>query len=357
MADPTTEKPQASPLSLLASEAFGTEFYGSVDQTEEPVQPAEEIEETTEETGEAVEEPESQEGEEVEAEASEESESEGETISSLEELIQHQEWDPEWVNNLEVQVKVDGASGKAKLSDLVKSYQIDKAAEKRLEEAKAKAKEINQSLTEKQEQAHTQLVTAAKLIEKVEAMIDSDSKAIDWQKLREQDPAEFAAKKEDLKERRESLNRLKAEAATEYQQSVQKHQQESQEQLREYLQQQQTLLLNKLPEWKDEKTLSTEREGVTKYLLGQDFTQEELNQAYDHRFIVMARKAMKYDELQAKTEPAKKKVAKVPKVLKPGAPKPPEIVNRERRDKAIQRLRKTGSIEDAFEALKLSRSN
>ena len=59
---------------------------------------------------------------------------------------------------------------------------------------------------------------------------------------------------------------------------------------------------------------------MSEYLLTTGFSQQEVESAADHRAIVLARKAMMWDQHQANADIAKKKVLKIgKKVLKPGA--------------------------------------
>src|SRR3546814_15881946 len=62
-------------------------------------------------------------------------------------------------------------SSEVPLSDLVKSYQIGSAADKRLEEAKTKAKAIQDEAAEKAGQINAQFAVAAKLVTKLESAL------------------------------------------------------------------------------------------------------------------------------------------------------------------------------------------
>jgi len=121
----TTEAANERPLSLLASELYGPAFHGEVKKPEETK--TEELPpEPTAEGDPPAEEPEKEES----------------PISSFSELIEHYELDPDWATTLRVPVKIDGQTSEATMADLVASYQIKEAATHRLEEAKAKAKQI-----------------------------------------------------------------------------------------------------------------------------------------------------------------------------------------------------------------------
>lgn len=243
-----------------------------------------------------------------------------ETLGTIEELIAHHQLDPEWFNSLKVDVKVDRQTMQVPFADLIKSYQIDTAATKRLEDAKTHAKAITQDLAIQKETLQTQLSSAAALVKHAEALLERDAKGVNWAQLREKDPAEYAAKKADFEEQRKFIASLKDEGANAWRAAVQQQQSAAVDGLKERLATENEALLGAIPEWKDEKTRTAEKAALVKYLTGPvGLTQEQVAVVADHRMIVMARKAMNWDELQTKTDAAKQKVVKIPKVLKPGA--------------------------------------
>lgn len=362
---PTTESTEAAktPLSDMAAQMFGPN-YRAPERTEAPQEPVEQPEEETEEqhAPEEVEETEeqdsgSEEEQDESTEADEDSEGGEEPISSLDELLNHYEFDPEWFNGLEVAAKVDGQPQQVKIGDLVKSYQMTEAAEKRLSEAKEKARTQTQQLAERQEQIHSEYQKAAGLIQRTEKMLEKDASNINWAQLREQDPAEYSAKKAEIAERRQEIEQMKRDAVQEYQSFTQKSQEEMQQQRNEYLQREREALVEKLPEWKNEDKAKAEKSRLANYLVEQGFDKDEVGGLADHRLVYLARKAMLFDEGQSKADSAKKKVRKIPKVMKPGAPKSPEKVASQREKELRNRLKKTGSIDDAFALLQAGKSS
>lgn len=333
--------------SLLASEAFGGQFHGEVSAEPAPTEAAPEQAEEVD-TGITS-------GVEVElseqvAQATEES-----PISSIDELISHYEFDPAWMDSLEIPVKINGEEGRAKLADLKASYQIKEAAEARLKEAKERARAEIQAVAEKREQLQSQFAIVGSLIDKAEKSFTKDESGVDWERLRQQDPAEWAAKREEFKQRREEIERLKREAVDSYKSTAAQAENEMRERQQQYLQEQAQQLVEKLPEWKDPETAKAEKTAVAEYLLNQGFTQEDISAASDHRMVILARKAMLYDRGKDKAEVAQKKVTKIPKVLKPGATKPQEQINIERQNQAKAKLKATGSIETALELMRSRR--
>lgn len=341
----TTESTENErPLSLLAKEQFGTNYYGDVPEDPketEPEEPEEEPEEDPEEEPEPGEEP-------SEEEPGEDPEEEDETIQSWDELVQHQEWDPEWAESLSVPVKVDGEESSVPLKDLKDSYQKNQAADKRLEEAKQKRDQLSQEVQQKAESLNSEFATAANLIKEAENLLDQDSGKVDWDRLRHDDPAEYSAKKAEINDRRQEIERMKERARESYQQSVQQHQNETQEQAQARLQREAEALVEAVPEWKDQEKAQQEKAQIVSYLKSLDFGDEEISAATDHRIVLMARKAMMHDQGQKKVDTAKKKVAKVPKTVKPGASQPADKGKKEKVRKLEAKFKRTGKLDDAY---------
>jgi hypothetical protein len=319
MSEVETSTPEAAPTpnyGLLAKEAFGSNFHGDVqepvetEQTETPEIEASPVEPTEEETPlEATE------------ETTEATEEEGETtISSLTELLEAEGYDQEQFLNLEVEQKIDGETRRIKLSDVLATNQTLEAAERRLNEVKEKAKTQNQALANKGQELDQAFNVAAQVLQKQKLSFDDREKALNTDPLRTQDPAEWGARKQELSDQRKVFDSELRQFLSAHQQQTQSGKMQTEQAKQERLVKEQTLLLKELPEWADEKVMAKEQQQLGEYLHGQDLTPESYDfLTHDHKLLVMARKAAKYDEVQAKAEPAKKKLVSVPKTLKPGS--------------------------------------
>lgn len=349
MDTPTTETPETTSLSLLAKKHFKG-FAGEVQEAATPEETPEEITEQPEE--EQVEELESAEAEHESSEDPPSETEEEETVSSLDELIQSQEWDEEWANNLAVSVKVDGEEKPVTLSELRANFQIQEAAEKRLEEAKQVKESAKAEVAAQTEAAKQNLVTAAAIIEEAEKVLNGDIEDTNFKELERVDPAEAALKKVQFQERRQNLDALKQKAVTQYQQAVTQNQEEAQKALAQTLQEEGVKLIEKIPGWSNEKTAQAEKASVSKYLVDLGFSENEISNAYDHRMIVLAYKAMQHDEGLKKLEPAKKKLKVVKKTIPPGKQKTTSQINSERINQKRAQLRKSGKFDDALSLLR-----
>lgn len=103
-----------------------------------------------------------------------------------------------------------------------------------------------------------------------------------------------------------------------------------------------------IPAWRDPAKAKAERAEIRKTLESHGFTTEEIDTASDPRAIALAREAWLYRQLVAKKKEAKPAATKT---LQPGPSRKPSF-NSEA-DRAIKRLRQSGSRDDAFAALSL----
>lgn len=361
MDTPTTETPEAAPetsYGLLAKKVHGSHYHGDASEPAAPeVETPAEVEEAPEIEAQPAEEAPEAPAEDIAAEDEQPAEieaatEEGANIDSWEELVESQAWEPEWANKLQHTVKVDGEESKVSTADLKASYQMQEAAEKRLNESKDKAKALNQAVAEKSEQLNEQFSVAAALIDNAERLLDSDEAKLD-PNLRTQDPAEWAAQEREIEKRRTTISELKVNAQSEYQKAAQLNQVEREKQLAEVIDGEQRKLSTAIPEWADQAVATADKAKLASYLTSVGYSEQELSQAYDSRMIVMARKAMLHDDRDTAIDPAKKKLRSIPKTLKSGTPKSETQTQLQQRDKLKAKLKASGKLEDAMALFKL----
>jgi len=168
---------------------------------------------------------------------------------------------------------------------------------------------------------------------------------IDWHALREADPVEFLRQQHLFQERQAQLQQVnqqrQAIAEQQHAERLQSH--------TSHLQQQQQELIAKLPAWKDEAKSKAEREALKSYLKNEGYAEQDVGNISDHKTVLLARKAMLYDQMMVKAGAATKKVTALPpKVERPGVNETPGT---DKRSAAYQRLSKSGRVEDAASVL------
>jgi len=317
MSEVEVSTPEAAPeknYGLLAEKAFGNSFHGDVQPEKESIP----------ETPDNAEIKEVETTEEVEAvEAQEDSPEDEPTIASLTELLEAEGYDQEEFLNLVVEQKIDGQTRKVKLSDVLATNQTLEAAERRLNDVKEKAKSQNQAMANKEQELDQAFNVAASVLQKQKLGFEQTERALNSDPLRTQDPAEWTAKKQELADQRKAFDSELMQFLRAHQQHKSTSTAESEQAKQGRLVKEQELLLKELPEWADEKVAEKEQKQLGEYLYSQELAPESYELlTHDHKLLIMARKAAKYDEVQAKAEPAKKKLVAVPKTLKPGSKAP-----------------------------------
>ena len=169
----------------------------------------------------------------------------------------------------------------------------------------------------------------------------------DWDQLLATDPQEFQRQRwEWEKIGREYQAVLNQKQALEQQAHHDRMAQLQQAEARE-----RTTLLTKLPEWKDSARAKQDQDAIATYLKGTyGYDQDTINRIQDHREVLIALKAMKYDQLMDAAKTAKSKVRQLPpRIERAGTTQAPTQAENTR-STTLRRLSRTGSVEDAAAA-------
>lgn len=194
---------------------------------------------------------------------------------------------------------------------------------------------------------HPQIIDAAATLKSIQAALEPYEK-VDWVRLARED---FAAHAEHSAQR-DLLRRQYQDAATQFQQVAGAAQQIEQQIDQGALAQQAHIVMEKLPEWRDPQRRAADQGRIRNYLLTEGVSDQELNMLTDARHLVIARKAMLYDQAmkakqgrQAQDSPS----------LRPGAA-PPRANERTKTGEIIKQLhqakdpdKKKGLLEVALE--------
>ncbi|HYE25090.1 MAG TPA: hypothetical protein VEG32_07815 [Clostridia bacterium] len=112
-----------------------------------------------------------------------------------------------------------------------------------------------------------------------------------------------------------------------------------------------------VPELKDDARLRTFAEDIKSAGLAAGYTLKEIAEAvpYDHRMALVLQKAARWDRLQASKPKAVEKVQGRPPVQKGGKRLTPDAIKAQHANEALNRLKQTGTVEDAARAYLASR--
>lgn len=239
-------------------------------------------------------------------------------------------------------VKVDGEDIAVDEAELIRGYSrtADYTRKTQAHAAAVKAFEAEQAEVRGERQHY-----AAALSQLSEALAQTRPAEPDWDTLRRENPAEYAATWASWQQYQQEAAALSAER----QRALEKVSADEQRELLSRVEAEHGLLVEAIPAWKDETVATKEKTELAEYARDLGYSDDDLSAVYDHRLMLMLRKAMLYDRGQkqrAATQPIVAKRIAAAKVPAPGAASSAKrhVTTTTR---AIQRLAKTGRVEDA----------
>jgi len=233
-------------------------------------------------------------------------------------------------------VKVAGQELKVTLDELKKGYSRDADYRRKTEELSFEKKQF-QSETEQQRQDYSKRITELnQILAFTQQQLNSEISNVDLNKLYEEDPVEATKVERQIRLKKEKM----MDAAN-------KLQQEQQRQLSSYVQEQQRILAEKMPEFNDAQKASTTKNNLRNFLNSYGFKDAEIGQIYDHRIVMLVNDALKYRNVKNVKPVSAAQASKPGKFLSSGVKKDSNDMNFQRRKEKLGRLKKTGNVKDA----------
>lgn len=240
-------------------------------------------------------------------------------------------------------IKVDGKEIEVTLDELKNGYQRQSDYTRKTQEAAELRKQADAERAQANQEREKYFSGLQRVQVQLEAALGEQGR-IDWDKLIEADPVEALRQQTLLQRRQAAYQQNLAEQRV----LMEQYQAEQAQAQASYLSEQRDQLLAKLPDWKDETKAAAEKGAISKFLQEQGFSDDDVSAVTDHRHVLIARKAMLYDQLMANAKVQAKKVQEAPqRVVKPGVGAKPGI---DGRSSAMKQLQKTGRVEDAAAA-------
>lgn len=326
--------------------------------TQEPESQEQEIEETADDTETVATEEESEESDEGETEEVAEDDSEtaeSDNAESDEEQIEIDSIDSltealgvpkeELLDNLTIDVVIDGETQSVSLREAQAGYQKDADYRRKTGELAQQRRELESKHQESQQHIEYQHQIAANVFMAAQRQLIGEANSERMAQLRQTDPVQWTAERADLIERTEQFKALEQQAQQAYYQNKQLLEQQTAQTQQERLSQEAEALQKLVPNFREIKP------DLDNYLAKDyGFSNEDLTQVADHRLVDLARKAMLYDKSQAKVQQLKPKIKKAPKTQKP-APKASKPGRSDKLKVAKSKLRKSGDVRDAASAI------
>ena len=242
---------------------------------------------------------------------------------------------------LRLKTKVDGEVGEVSLDELRKGYQLQSHFTRQQEQFLAERKQWEDYRQQKQAEIQQSAELANGILTQEEQQLNQQY-SLDWNTLRQEDPAEYAAKVAEYNQKLASVKNRRQQLH----QQLQQHQQEAQQRMQQTYQQEAQQLATKMG-WKDQESWQNNLGRLVTYMVEHEgIPPETVNTIVDHRAYLLAEKARLWDELQGKIATSRKKVKETHKVPSGAAPKPTGG-KRQKAQAAMGKLQQTHSLEDA----------
>lgn len=243
-------------------------------------------------------------------------------------------------------VVVDGVEEKVPLQELINGHQ-------RLRDYTQKTQKIaaeRRQMADLTNAMQAELQRVRQFAEELQAVPDIPEPQIDWDHLYSTDSVEWVRQKELARERQE----LRSQRSQQLQRLYQQQEQLQAQQMQAHIQEQQARLLEIVPEWRNAEVAKKEKPALRQFAMSEyGMSEQDVSQAYSATMVKMLRDAYLYHQGKQKVQ----------KVSAGEVDQPPKVQGRTHRQAdprikqkrtAVDRLRRTGRVEDAaaaFEAI------
>ena len=211
--------------------------------------------------------------------------------------------------------KVDGETSTVLMKDLVTGYQSNKF---NTHKSQSLSEDRKQFEADKQELSGTyrnKLENVEVLANYLSSKLSSDFEGVNWQQLRVEDPAEYAAKRQDMSQKAQELQQMQAAINSEKSEGEKARATAQQGAHTEYLNQEFGKMLVNNPDWNDNKVYKSAMTEMQTFLTDSyGFNADDFNSVQDSRLFELTKDAMAYRKGITKAEVKLKKP--VPKFQK-----------------------------------------
>ena len=237
-------------------------------------------------------------------------------------------------------LKVNGQEIEVSLDELKAGYSRDSDYRQKTHSLGMEKRDLEAQKNSLRQSYDTRLSELNDLIATADATVKSQQGSQDLQRLYEDDPQAAAKLDFQLRQQNTAIEDMKQKAKDAYA-----------KQYEDFLSTQRELAAQKIPEYSDPKKADQFKYAMRNSLRSYGFSDQEIGNLADHRFLMVAKDAMGYQSLKDKRPIVQKKIAKAPKVVKSGVASSNVSSGREQIRSKIGKVRKSGNIQDAQSAI------
>jgi len=194
-----------------------------------------------------------------------------------------------------VNVKVNGEVSQVGLNDLVAGFQLNKAVTQKSQALSEEKKAFDQQMEQRTLEYNAKIQEASTLTQVLEQQLLGEYQSVDWERLRIEQPAEYAAARQDMATRAQQLQQAKAATATAMQQQQQQLQNTNLEQRNNRIREEYNKMIENNPQWTDDKVYEKDMGRLKEFCSDTyGFTDQDFKSVVDARVIELVKDAEKY---------------------------------------------------------------
>jgi hypothetical protein len=237
-------------------------------------------------------------------------------------------------------VIVDGKEEDVALDELISGYQRTSDYTKKTTALADQRKEFEGFQQDLQSEREHYANVLAQFQQQVE---EAGKSNIDWERLERENPLEWLHMKQLDRDREEQLSAVRSEQ--EKTQQLLEGQQS--EELQKLLESERSLMLQKIPEWANGDIQAEDQRKLKEYGKLRGYSDEDLNEIYDHRAVQVMLDGMKYIDLtQGQKVTNAKNISKI-KTANPGNRETAKRTSTRNQQALRANLKTSGKVDDA----------
>ncbi len=257
----------------------------------------------------------------------------------------------------EYPVKINGKTTKLPLKEIIAGYQRGADYRQKTTALSEHRRSLEDGHTKVAGVYQRRLQITAGVVDTIKQMLIGDVNSVEMQSLRATDPAQWAVQRQVMNDRIQNVNNVLSQIQQEQERHLQDLDTTRTQQNAQAISHEEELLVNHIPDWR-----TKGKPRLAQYLVNSGFSAPEIQGVADHRMLVIAEKARRFDQLMAEQKAAERRRKQ------PGRPKPKSTPTRQtglsrsgqgRQDKrersayneSRKQLKKTGNMRDAGRAI------
>jgi len=222
---------------------------------------------------------------------------------------------------LQFKVKIDKEESFVPLKEMVDSFQFESHIRKKSQKDAEERREFQETKTAELGRLNATMTDAVALVSHLEQQLTSRYSPEQLNQLRATKPDEWAAIQQEIANEGTFIKNVKANIQRVLQEQQQDAANQAKDRMATYVEEQTEKLYEHLPTWIDEKVAAKEYSAMKDAVIdAYGFTEDEMMKVNDHRIIRVMLDAIKGSAVKSDS-PLKKRLKKVPRVIKSGSDK------------------------------------